>query len=95
MPTKPIFGICLALSLIGCAAPRESFNDLREGMTQSEVEQKLGRPDSSSLRNGEQCSVYSLWRDFWNRRPSDYSDRYFVCYTDKKVSSYGRIGDEF
>ena len=81
--------------LIGCSTSRGGFNDLRAGISRSEVEQRLGPPDSSRLRDGEQCDLYSLWRDFWNRRLGDYSDRYFVRYEDDKVISYGRVGDEF
>lgn len=87
--------LLLATGFTACTKGREAFNDLHAGMSRSQVEQVLGTPDSSRLRNGEQCDLYSLWRDFWNRRPGNYSDRYFVCYDDNKIISYGMVGDEF
>lgn len=91
---RPASASLLALLLVGCAAPRENMNNLRIGMTPAEVQAQLGTPDSSSAdKSGGQCSYYMLWRDFWNRRPGDYSDRYFVCYEGGRVSSFGRDGD--
>lgn len=70
------------------------MNELRLGMNREQVQALLGTPDSSSAEKGRgECSYYSLWRDFWNRRPGDYSDRYFVCYEEGKVASFGRVGD--
>lgn len=85
----------IAVLLAGCAAPRSRMNDLTAGMTKSQVVSILGEPDSSRLRHGEDCFMYSFWRDFWSRRPGDYSDRYYVCFTDGHLTSDGRVGDEF
>lgn len=68
----------LFLALGGCAAPRQATLGLEPGMTKAETLQILGEPDSRRMRNGEDCYMYSFWRDFWNRRPGDYSDRYFA-----------------
>jgi hypothetical protein len=83
------------LFLASCAAPRSQMNKLEPGMTKAQVVSILGEPDSSRLRRDDQCLMYSLWRDFWNRRLGDYSDRYYVCFTEGRLSSYGRVGDEF
>lgn len=64
-------------------------------MTKAETLQILGEPDSRRMRNGEDCYMYSFWRDFWNRRPGDYSDRYFACFSAERLTSFGRVGDQF
>ncbi|WP_446728629.1 outer membrane protein assembly factor BamE domain-containing protein [Pleomorphomonas sp. T1.2MG-36] len=76
-------------------ASREKLSTLEPGMSKEQVVKVLGQPDSSRLRNGESCLMYSMWRDFWNRRPGDYSDRYFACFSNNKLTSYGRVGDDF
>jgi hypothetical protein len=87
--------LLMALSLGACAAPRSQTNSLQSGMSKAQVVSILGEPDSSRLRNGDDCLMYSLWRDFWNRTPGNYSDRYYTCFTAGKLSSYGRVGDTF
>jgi hypothetical protein len=87
--------LLMALSLGACAAPRSQTNNLQSGMSKAQVVSILGEPDSSRLRNGDDCLMYSLWRDFWNRTPGNYSDRYYACFTAGKLSSYGRVGDTF
>lgn len=82
-------------ALAGCAAPRNQMNDLSAGMSKAQVIKQLGEPDSSRLRNGDDCLLYSFWRDFWSRRPGDYSDRYYTCFTNDRLTSYGRVGDDF
>ena len=82
------------LMLSGCAAPRATTNELKLGMTKDQVRFLMGEPDSSAAIQGQgDCTYYSLWRDFWNRRPGDYSDRYYVCFKDGKSVAYGRVGD--
>lgn len=82
------------LLLSACAAPRSTTNDLEVGMSKAEVRAIMGEPDSSSAIKGQgECSYYSMWRDFWNRHPGSYSDRYYVCFENRKVVSYGRVGD--
>jgi hypothetical protein len=29
-------------------------------------------------------------KDFWSRTPWSMSDRYYVCFTDGKVDTYGK-----
>ena len=87
--------LLMGLALGACAAPRSQTNSLQSGMSKAQVVSILGEPDSSRLRNGDDCLMYSLWRDFWNRTPGNYSDRYYACFTAGKLSSYGRVGDTF
>ena len=80
--------------LSACAAPRSTTNDLELGMTKDQVRGIMGEPDSSAAMAGQgDCYYYSMWRDFWNRRPGDYSDRYYVCFQNGATVSYGRVGD--
>lgn len=91
---RNVIAIFLTLALVGCAAPRAHTNQLELGMSKAEVTKLMGEPDSSSAsaKKGD-CYMYSLWRDFWNRRPGDYSDRYYACFSNDKLTSYGRVGD--
>jgi hypothetical protein len=79
MKTFLLAGAVLALAACG-TMPRERTNDLDVGMSKEQVIAALGAPDSTRVRNGEQCLMYSFWRDFWNRRPGNYSDRYYACF---------------
>jgi len=82
-----------AVALSACAATPK-MNRLSIGMTKAEVVAVMERePDSTSARSGVEYLTYNLWRDFWDRRPGDYSDRFFVRLISGKVESYGRIGD--
>lgn len=82
------------LVLTSCVTPRSQTNALEMGMSQEEVMQIMGEPESSSLReDGTQCLNYSLWRDFWNRSPGNYSDRYYACFRENMLVSYGNQED--
>ena len=90
------FSLILPIVLLaGCANTRSSTNDLELGMTRSQVREIMGKsPDSSAAVEGRgQCDYYSMWRDFWNRVPGSYSDRYYTCYKQGKLVTYGRVGD--
>jgi hypothetical protein len=91
---KRLFAFGLLLSLAACM-PREKTLELQSGMTPSEVIGVLGQPDSKRIRRGEECFMYSMWRDFWNRRPGDYSDRYYTCFSNNRLTSFGKVGDDF
>lgn len=92
---KQTFFISAAcIFLAACAAPRSTTNNLQLGMSRAEVHKIMGTPDSSSAVKGQgECSYYSMWRDFWNRTPGSYSDRYYVCFQKDKAVAFGRVGD--
>lgn len=82
------------IMLSACAAPRATTNELELGMSKAQVKALMGEPDSSAAIKGQgDCYYYSMWRDFWNRRPGNYSDRYYACFNDKGLAAYGRVGD--
>lgn len=95
-----VFGVRILLTsivaiffLIGCAATPK-MNRLSVGMTKAEVITTMERdPDSTSAKGEVEYLTYLLWRDFWNRSPGDYSDRFFVRLTNGRVESFGRYGD--
>lgn len=83
-----------SVALLSSCAGTTKTNRLSVGMTKSEVIDTMGRePDSTSAKNGVEYMTYLLWRDFWDRRPGDYSDRYYVKLLNGRVDSYGRAGD--
>lgn len=90
-----LFYIFPLVVLASCANPRSATNDLRIGMSRDEVRTIMGKsPDSSAAVKGQgECDYYSMWRDFWNRVPGNYSDRYYACYQQDKLVTYGRVGD--
>lgn len=85
----------IALATPAHATGREETLKLQAGMTVEQVVAILGQPDSKRLRNGEECLMYSFWRDFWNRRPGDYSDRYFACLRKGRLTDFGMVEDRF
>ncbi|MFO0389956.1 MAG: outer membrane protein assembly factor BamE [Alphaproteobacteria bacterium] len=89
-----IFILPVILAIAGCANPRSTTNQLELGMSKDEVRTIMGEPDSSAaIKDRGDCYFYSMWRDFWNRRPGDYSDRYYACFQKGKLAFYGRVGD--
>lgn len=88
------FSVVILALLIAACAGTPKINKLSVGMTKAEVIAAMERePDSTSAQGGVEYLTYNLWRDFWDRRPGDYSDRFFVRLINGKVESYGRIGD--
>jgi len=94
---KKLSFLIVLLCVSGCFSTtptRQKTNELKLGMSPQAVANILGDPDSSSAEQGQgSCYMYSMWKDFWNRRPGDYSDRYYTCFKDDKLISYGRVGD--
>ena len=52
----------------------------------------MGQPDGRIPFAGQECAYYELLKDFWSRVPWSVSDRYYVCYDDGKVESFGKVG---
>ena len=86
----------LALSMaslaIGCDVPARSMEGIQRGMTQDQVQSTLGLPQAVAQSAGKECAYYTLLKDFWSRVPWSLSDRYYVCYDDGKVESFGKVG---
>jgi hypothetical protein len=78
---------CLAA---GCATPAANLDQVRAGMSPAEVSTIIGPAQGSWHAPGQECSYYTLMKDFWSRTPWTMSNRYYVCYADGKVETFGR-----
>ena len=85
--------ICLVLSaanlLVGCVTA-SNMDEVRAGMSPDQVQTILGEPETVAHAPGSQCSYYTVLKDFWSRTPWSLSNRYYVCYDDGRVQSFGR-----
>jgi len=79
----------LASFLTGCVTA-SNVEQVRAGMSPDQVQSVLGEPESVAHAPGTQCSYYTVLKDFWSRTPWSLSNRYYVCYDDGKVKSFGR-----
>jgi hypothetical protein len=85
--------IIISFLFLSACAGTPKMNNLSVGMSKKEVISIMGQPDSTSAKGSIEYMSYSLWRDFWDRRPGDYSDQFYVRLVKGKVESYGRLGD--
>ena len=75
-----------ALLLVGCTTASK-LNNIEIGMTQQQVIDAMGAPDSTSASEDMVYLRYNLWTNgfFW--------EDYFVQLRNDHVEAYGRIGD--
>ena len=78
-----------ALLLAGCVHG-DNVERLQAGMDREQVRAVMGPPEGSAHSPGKDCTYYTVLRDFWSRTPWSMSDRYYVCFTDGKVDTYGK-----
>ena len=88
--TLPVLAL-LALGLTGCGAPARGIDGVRAGMDRRQVQALIGPPDTVAHAPGKECAYYALLKDFWSRVPWSMSERYYVCYGDGKVESFGKV----
>lgn len=84
--------IASALLIAGLATAcvhAESIEQVRTGMTRDEVTALIGQPQGATNTAGRECALYTLTKDFWSRTPWSMTDRYYVCFTDGRVDSFG------
>ncbi len=88
--------LALALSMAGllasCAVPTNNMDRVQAGMNRDQVQSIMGRPVAVAHSPGKECAYYALLKDFWSRVPWSLSDRYYVCYDEGKVESFGKVG---
>jgi hypothetical protein len=77
------------LLLAGCVHG-DNVERLQAGMDREQVRAVMGPPEGSTYTPGKDCAYYTVLKDFWSRTPWSMSDRYYVCFTDGKVETYGR-----
>jgi hypothetical protein len=87
--------LALALSitalLAGCAVEAKNIDRVQAGMSRDQVQAIMGPAETVTHSPGNECAYYSLLKDFWSRVPWSLSDRYYVCYDDGKVASFGKV----
>ena len=88
-----IMSMILTLMLLGCSG-MTNLNKISIGMTKQQVIEELGNPDSVSANESQEVLIYNFWKEFWDREPGQYSERYFVTLKSNKVVSYGKAGDQ-
>ncbi|MBX9944582.1 MAG: outer membrane protein assembly factor BamE [Reyranella sp.] len=84
----------LALSMTGllaaCGVHGGNLERVQAGMNREQVQSILGPPEVVAYTPGKDCAYYTVLKDFWSRTPWSLSDRYYVCYADGKVQTFGR-----
>lgn len=85
----PLLGVSVALA--ACGVPARSIDRVHAGMDRNQVLSVMGPPDTVSHAAGKECAYYALLKDFWSRVPWSLSERYYVCYGDGKVASFGKV----
>ena len=78
----------IAFALAGCVHT-EAVGKIHAGMDRSQVAALMGPPETTSNTAGRECATYSVTTDFWSRVPWSMTDRYYVCFTDGKVETFG------
>lgn len=88
----PALVLSIIMTLAGCATvPAKNIARVQAGMDRDQVRSIMGHPDVVAHSPGHECAYYSLLKDFWSRVPWEISERYYVCYDDGKVASFGKV----
>jgi outer membrane protein assembly factor BamE (lipoprotein component of BamABCDE complex) len=85
--------LSIAALLAGCTAPARNVERVQAGMDRDQVQALIGQPDTVAHSPGKECAYYTLLKDFWSRVPWSMSDRYYVCFDNGKVASFGKVDD--
>jgi outer membrane protein assembly factor BamE (lipoprotein component of BamABCDE complex) len=86
---RALIGLPIAFLATACVHAA-SMDEVHAGMERSQVTAMLGPPETTNNTAGQECAYYSLTKDFWSRVPWDMTDRYYVCFTDGKVETFGK-----
>jgi hypothetical protein len=82
--------LCVAvmgLVVLGCAGSSKRMNTVRLGMTQQEVVESIGKPDSASAIEDMLYLKYRL------RSNGLFTSEYYVRLQNGRVDAYGQVGD--
>ena len=86
-PTRILLLLLAAVLMLGCAASAQNMNRLELGMTQLEVVDTIGKPNSTSSIQGEVLLKYRF------RTSGLWTSTFFVRLQDGKVNAFGQVGD--
>jgi hypothetical protein len=82
------FGLgLLIISMLFACASASRLNEIRLGMTQQDVIDAIGKPNSTSAQANDMYLKYRLYND------GPFYDDYYVKLTDGKVVAFGQVGD--
>jgi hypothetical protein len=87
---RPVLLLLIA-TLAGCAVEAKNIDRVQAGMSRDQVRSIMGEPQTVAHSPGKECAYYTMLKDFWSRVPWSLSDRYYVCYDDGKVESFGKV----
>ena len=91
---KQIILTTMLTGLLFSCAESQKTNKIAIGMSKSEVIQVMGRePDSTAAKGQTEYFTYNLLKNYWERKPGDYSDAFFIRTVKGKVESFGKMGD--
>ena len=87
MDIKKLIVLVLAAFLLAGCGTASKLNSVELGMSQEEVINVVGEPNSTSAAEDLVYLRYNLWTEgfFW--------EDYFVQIKNDRVEAYGRIGD--
>jgi hypothetical protein len=74
---------------LGCVHAA-TVDQIHAGMDRGQVAALMGPAETTSSTAGRECATYVVTKDFWSRVPWDMTDRYYICFTDGKVETFGR-----
>jgi hypothetical protein len=82
----------LVVASAGCRS-RPRLEDVKPGMAEEEVREKLGKPSSVAERDGNKCLEYESWDidPMWGNRTN--IQVFHVRIDNGRVASYGRFCD--
>jgi hypothetical protein len=92
MKRAPI-ALAIAVILAGCVHA-ESVEQIHAGMDRSQVAALMGPAETTTNTAGRECATYVVTKDFWSRVPWSMTDRYYVCFTDGKVDTFGKTDEK-
>lgn len=86
-----------ALILVGCTTSARSLNKISVGMTEAQVVQVLGQPQSTRAKDGVEFLHYRLSESgdwiWWPMADTFQPHHYFVRLTNGVVDAWGKAGD--
>jgi hypothetical protein len=86
----PLVGLpIIAVTVAGCVHAA-TVEQVHAGMDRSQVAALMGPPETTSSTAGRECATYVVTKDFWSRVPWSMTDRYYVCFVDGKVETFGK-----
>ena len=79
----------VAVALTACVHAA-TVEQIHAGMDRSQVAALMGPPETTSSTAGRECATFVVTKDFWSRVPWSMTDRYYVCFVDGKVETFGK-----